>query len=119
MATVSMGNVLEACGLVHEPTQNLIICQRCRYALAPSRSQVTSHLLRKHQAPSPVCKGLCQEDSDRHCIDLNGTSEGSEDLVFGIGITRTFRHLTQPRICILRVLGSRGRGEEVAVRPVQ
>lgn len=58
MATVSMGNVLEACGLVHEPTQNLIICQRCRYALAPSRSQVTSHLLRKHQVPLPVRKGL-------------------------------------------------------------
>ena len=58
MATVSMSNVFEACGLVHKPTQNLIICKRCRYALAPARSQVTSHLLRKHQVPLPVRKGL-------------------------------------------------------------
>lgn len=58
MATVSMDKVFEACGLIHEPAQNLNICRRCRYALAPSRSQVTSHLLRKHQVALPVRKGL-------------------------------------------------------------
>lgn len=61
MATVSMGNVFEACALfvsLSRSWQNLIICQRCRYALAPSCSRVTSYLLRKHQVQLPVRKGL-------------------------------------------------------------
>jgi hypothetical protein len=50
---------------------------------------------------------ICQENGDRYRIDLYDTSEVSEDMVFGIGITRTFRHLSRPRICILRVTGIR------------
>jgi hypothetical protein len=50
-------------------------------------------------------RGLHIENGDRHRIDLYGTSEASEDMVFGIGVTRTFRHLSRPRICILRVTG--------------
>ena len=43
---------------------------------------------------------MCQDNDDQHRIDSNGTSEVSEDLGFGIGITCTFRHLSQSRICI-------------------
>ena len=45
--------LLMAVNLVFDPQGPALICKTCRYALAVSRSQVTSHLWEKHQ--------ICQE----------------------------------------------------------
>ncbi|KAH8749809.1 hypothetical protein BGZ57DRAFT_1019545 [Hyaloscypha finlandica] len=44
--------------LIFDPSGPVLICQKCQYALAPSGTQVTSHLRIKHQTPLHLRGGL-------------------------------------------------------------
>jgi hypothetical protein len=49
MADPSLTSLLTDVNLVYDPQGPVLICKTCGYALAVSRSQVTSHLWEKHQ----------------------------------------------------------------------
>ncbi|KFZ16922.1 hypothetical protein V502_04827 [Pseudogymnoascus sp. VKM F-4520 (FW-2644)] len=52
MADASLTSLLTAVNLVYDPQGPVLICKACGFALAVSRSQVTSHLWEKHQISS-------------------------------------------------------------------
>ncbi|OJJ69544.1 hypothetical protein ASPBRDRAFT_281205 [Aspergillus brasiliensis CBS 101740] len=58
VATTPIDCVFAARGLVHEPSQDLVVCQRCCYALSPGRTQTASYLLRRHHVLLLVRKSL-------------------------------------------------------------
>src|SRR4051794_16268262 len=50
--------LLASVNLTFDLEGQTLICRTCQYALATSRSQVTSHLWEKHHIPSNGRKGL-------------------------------------------------------------